>query len=75
MGKACIPQGKSADLSNVLFQGFTTQWFRVWSTSSGSEGFHEQKKKREERRGGEGVGKGGERKEKGREQKNKEYYR
>lgn len=48
---------------------------------SGSErgvyqlGLREQKKKREERRGGERVGKGGERREKGREQKKKGYYR
>ena len=33
------------------------------------------REKREERRGGERVGKGGERREKGREQKKKGYYR
>lgn len=46
------PKAKSADLANVLFQGFSTQWFRAWSISAGSK---EQKRRRKEgREGGEG---------------------
>lgn len=60
------PKAKSADLANVLFQGFSTQWFRAWSISAGSKGTKKEERRKEGRREGregrreEGKGEGAE---------------